>query len=144
MRAVSVILRISYVVRAIKLRMNILLASLNLGQSLAKNKSSQSVCIAAICRSGRRRSVAVNYGVEQLLKQCDIECSSARLSRHEWPKRTCNEKCDGWCHESDRGREMANSATDNMVSFGTESFEKFSAPPPPVPETSAKQTPWRG
>eukprot|EP00959_Pyramimonas_sp_CCMP1952_P262070 5480158-Pyramimonas_sp.AAC.1 len=53
------------------------------GRSLAKNTSSLAVCIVAICRYGRHRSVAVSYGVKKLSKQYDIECSSARLSRHE-------------------------------------------------------------
>eukprot|EP00959_Pyramimonas_sp_CCMP1952_P218372 4567233-Pyramimonas_sp.AAC.1 len=33
------------------------------GRPLAKNASSQSACIVAICRSGRHRSVFVSYGV---------------------------------------------------------------------------------
>eukprot|EP00959_Pyramimonas_sp_CCMP1952_P474278 9503180-Pyramimonas_sp.AAC.1 len=39
---------------------------------------------------------------------------------------------------------MANSEVDKMVSLFTESFEKFSAPPPTVPETSAKRRPRDG
>eukprot|EP00959_Pyramimonas_sp_CCMP1952_P193492 4046470-Pyramimonas_sp.AAC.1 len=56
------------------------------GSSSAKNASSQSVCMVAICRSVLRRSVAGSWGVKQFVKQCDIECSSVRLSRREWPK----------------------------------------------------------
>eukprot|EP00959_Pyramimonas_sp_CCMP1952_P202526 4235232-Pyramimonas_sp.AAC.1 len=43
------------------------------GKALAKNKSSQSVCIVAICRYGRHRSVAVSSDVKQFLTQYDIE-----------------------------------------------------------------------
>eukprot|EP00959_Pyramimonas_sp_CCMP1952_P262071 5480158-Pyramimonas_sp.AAC.2 len=39
---------------------------------------------------------------------------------------------------------MAGSATDNMVSLLTESFEKFSAPPPPVPGPFTKRRPRDG
>eukprot|EP00959_Pyramimonas_sp_CCMP1952_P260098 5438056-Pyramimonas_sp.AAC.1 len=85
--------------------------------------SSQSVCIVAICRSGRHRSVDVSYGVTQFLKQYDIECSSARLSRHEWPRRVCTGECDDCCHVSDSGRAKANSAVDQMVSLLTEAFQ---------------------
>eukprot|EP00959_Pyramimonas_sp_CCMP1952_P375217 7858553-Pyramimonas_sp.AAC.1 len=41
---------------------------------LARNASSQSVGVVAICSSGRPRSVAASYGVKQFLKQCDSEC----------------------------------------------------------------------
>eukprot|EP00959_Pyramimonas_sp_CCMP1952_P312963 6550943-Pyramimonas_sp.AAC.1 len=41
------------------------------GKALARNKSSKFVCIVAICRSGRHRSVAVSYGAGQFLKQHD-------------------------------------------------------------------------
>eukprot|EP00959_Pyramimonas_sp_CCMP1952_P081821 1708971-Pyramimonas_sp.AAC.1 len=39
---------------------------------------------------------------------------------------------------------MANPAADKMVSLHAESFEKFSAPPPPVPEPSAMRKPRGG
>eukprot|EP00959_Pyramimonas_sp_CCMP1952_P364116 7625141-Pyramimonas_sp.AAC.1 len=69
--------------------------------------------------------------LNQFLKQCDIECSSARLSRREWPRRTCNGVCENCCHSSDWAREMANSAAGGMASILTESLEKPSTPPPP-------------
>eukprot|EP00959_Pyramimonas_sp_CCMP1952_P384733 8063251-Pyramimonas_sp.AAC.1 len=39
---------------------------------------------------------------------------------------------------------MAHSAADKKPSFFIESFEKFSAPPPPVPEPPAKRRPRDG
>eukprot|EP00959_Pyramimonas_sp_CCMP1952_P159041 3325939-Pyramimonas_sp.AAC.1 len=84
------------------------------GRFLAKNAFSECVCIVAICRSCRHRSVAVGYCVKQFLKQCGIECSSALLSRHEWSKRSCNGECDDCFHLSDWAPEMANSAADKM------------------------------
>eukprot|EP00959_Pyramimonas_sp_CCMP1952_P267955 5602257-Pyramimonas_sp.AAC.1 len=69
------------------------------GRSLSKSTSSQFVCIVAIGLAGLHRSVAVSYGV-QFLRQYDIECSSARLSRHEWPEPCCNGECDDCCHLS--------------------------------------------
>eukprot|EP00959_Pyramimonas_sp_CCMP1952_P022380 471122-Pyramimonas_sp.AAC.1 len=93
--------------------------------------------MVAICRCGRYRPVAVSYGV----KQCFVQCSSARLSRHEWLKRTYIGECDVCSLLSDWPREMANSAVDKMVSPLTESFEKFNAPPPPVSQPSAKRRP---
>eukprot|EP00959_Pyramimonas_sp_CCMP1952_P140360 2937064-Pyramimonas_sp.AAC.1 len=50
------------------------------GRRLAKDTSSQSVCIVVMCRHGRHRSVAVSYGVKQFLKHHGVEYSSAHLT----------------------------------------------------------------
>eukprot|EP00959_Pyramimonas_sp_CCMP1952_P031155 653083-Pyramimonas_sp.AAC.1 len=105
------------------------------------SESSQSARIVDICRYGWHRSVAVRYGTQQFLKQYDIEYSSSRLRRHEWPQRVCNGERGDCCRASDWGREMARSATEKMVSRFIDSFEQFRAPPPPVPEPSAERRP---
>eukprot|EP00959_Pyramimonas_sp_CCMP1952_P465616 9488624-Pyramimonas_sp.AAC.1 len=53
-------------------------------------------------------------------------------------------ECDDCCYVFDWGREMASPAADNMVLLFTEYFQKFSAPPPPVPGPSAKRRPHDG